>query len=190
MWQVDAHKNGQRPLYHYGYGWENNRLRGQRLVEYDGNWQGFQAVMSRYVDKKLTVILLTNLSLCRTERLGHTVAGLIDPDLRHYPDSIPDSDPARTAGFRTFLDKVMTDGNDPEQLSTAAVARLFPSALHTLQRDLQERGPILRLSLVDQSLGLGAQRVYRAEEKDMVEFYTVRYAPDSTIEDIDLLSEY
>jgi len=29
---------------------ENSRLRDQRLVEYDGNWQGFQAVMSRYVE--------------------------------------------------------------------------------------------------------------------------------------------
>ncbi len=190
MWQVDAHKNGRRPLYHFGYGWENNRLRGHRVVEYDGNWQGFQAVMSRYVDKKLTVILLTNLSLCRTERLGHTVAGLIDADLRHYPDSIPDSDPAKTAKFREFLDTVAKDGNDPQRLSAAAAARLVPAAMNTLRRDLRERGPVLSLSLVEQPGGAGARRVYRVEEKDMVEFYTVSYAPDSTIDDIDLLSEY
>lgn len=188
MWQVDAHKNGQRPLYHFGYGWENNRYRGQRLVEYDGNWQGFQAVMSRYVDKRLTVILLTNLALCRTERLGHTVAGLIDPALKHYPDSIPDPDPAKTAQFKAFLDTVGRDGNDPQRLSPAGAARLVPSAMNTLRRDLHERGPILRLSLVDR--GGGSQRVYRVEEKDMVEFYTVSYAPDSTIDDLDLLSEY
>jgi len=34
MWRIDPHRNGQRPLYHFGYGWENNRLRDQRLVEY------------------------------------------------------------------------------------------------------------------------------------------------------------
>src|ERR1700686_4382508 len=160
MWRIDPHRNGQRPLYHFGYGWENNRLRGQRLVEYDGNWQGFQAVMSRYVDKKLTIILLTNLSLCRTLRLGHTVAGLIDPDLTPYPESIADSDPGKTAEFRAFLDKIAKDGGDPDRLSSAAAARLVPAAMNTLRRDLRERGPILKLSLAEQHGGGAARRVY------------------------------
>src|ERR1700716_1001 len=190
MWRIDAHRNGQRPLYHFGYGWENNRLRDHRLVEYDGNWQGFQAAMSRYVDKKLTIILLTNLSLCRTERLGHTVAGLIDRDLEPYPASIPDSDPDRPAEFRALLEKIAKDGAGSERLSAAAGARLAPAALITLRRDLQQRGPILRLWLAARLGGTDARRVYRVEEKDMVEFYTVSYAPDSRIEDIDLFSEY
>jgi len=189
MWRIDPHRNGQRPLYHFGYGWESNRLRDRRLVEYDGNWQGFQAVMSRYVDKKLTVILLTNLSLCRTEQLGHAVAGLVDPDLTPYPESIPDSDPGKTAEFKAFLDKIAKDGSDPDRLSTAAVARLVPAAMNTLRRDLRERGPILRLSLAEQRGG-GARRVYRVEEKNMVEFFTASYSQDSRIDDIDLFSEY
>jgi len=190
MWRIDPHRNGQRPLYHYGYGWENNRLRDHRLVEYDGNWQGFQAVMSRYVDKKLTIILLTNLSLCRTERLGHTVAGLVDPDLKPYPEAIPDSDRAKTTEFGAFLDKVMKDGNDPQRLSTGARERLVPAAMNTLRRDLRERGPILKLTLADQGGSADARRIYRVEEKDMVEFYTVSYAQDAQIDDIDLSSEY
>jgi len=146
--------------------------------------------MSRYVDKKLTIILLTNLSLCRTLRLGHTVAGLIDPELTPYPDSIADSDPGKTVEFRAFLDKIEKDGADPDRLSGAAAARLVPSTMNTLRRDLRERGPILKLSLVEQRGGGAARRVYRAEEKDMVEFYTVSYSQDSRIDDIDLFSEY
>lgn len=190
MWRIDPHRNGQRPLYHFGYGWENNRLRDHRLVEYDGNWQGFQAVMSRYVDKRLSIILLTNLSLCRAERLGHTVAGLIDPDLKPYLMSIPDSDSGKTAEFRAFLDTVAKEGGDPDRLSAAAGARLVPSVMNTLRRDLRERGPILRLSLAERRGGSDARRVYRVEEKAMVEFYTVSYAQDSRIDDIDLFSEY
>ena len=190
MWQVDAHRNGQRPLYTYGYGWENNRLRGQRLIEYDGNWQGFQAVMSRYVDKKLTVILLTNLALCRTMRMGHAVAGLVDPDLAPYPQSIADADPRKTAEFREFLDHVRKDGGDGGRLSAAARRRLVPSAMNTLKRDLRELGPILKLTLVEEAGGNGARRVYRAEEKDMVEFYTVNYTGDARIDDLQLFSEY
>jgi CubicO group peptidase (beta-lactamase class C family) len=190
MWRIDPHLNGQRPLYHFGYGWESNRLRDRRLVEYDGNWQGFQAVMSRYVDKKLTIILLTNLSLCRTERLGHTVAGLIDPDLEPYAESIPDPDPGRTAEFRTLLERVAKDGGGSERLSAAAGARLLPAAMNTLGRDLRERGPLLKLALAERLGGSDARRVYRVEEKDMVEFYTVSYSQDGRIDDIDLLSEY
>jgi CubicO group peptidase (beta-lactamase class C family) len=190
MWRIDPHRNGQRPLYHYGYGWENNRLRDHRLVEYDGNWQGFQAAMSRYVDKKLTIILLTNRSLCRTLRLGHTVAGLIDPDLEPYPEFAPDSDPEKTAAFKAFLEKVAKDGGDLGRLGPAAGARLVPAAMNTLRRDLRERGPILTVSLAESRGGSDARRVYRIEEKDMVEFYTVSYSPDSRIDDIDLFSEY
>src|SRR6185312_1742890 len=190
MWQVDAHRNGQRPLYTYGYGWENNRLRGQRLIEYDGNWQGFQAVMSRYVDKKLTVILLTNLALCRTMRMGHAVAGLVDPDLAPYPQSIADADPRRTGEFREFLDHVRKDGGDGGRLSDAARKRLVPAAMNTLKRDLRELGPISKLTLVEQAGGNGARRVYRAEERDMVEFYTVNYTEGARIDDLQLFSEY
>jgi hypothetical protein len=190
MWRIDAHTNGQRPLYHYGYGWENNRLRGSRLVEYDGNWQGFQAVMSRYVDKRLTIILLTNLSLCRTERMGHTVAGLVDPELRAYPASIPDPNPGKTAEFRAFLEQIAKTGDDSSRLSPGARKRLVPAAMNTLRRDLRERGPILKLTLADEVGGTPARRVYRAEEKNMVEFYSVSYSPDSAIDDIDLFSEY
>ena len=190
MWRIDPHRNGQQPLYHYGYGWENNRLRDQRLVEYDGNWQGFQAVMSRYVDKQLTVILLTNLALCRTERLGHTVAGLIDPDLKAYPEGIPEKEPRKTEEFRVFLDRVRSGGGDLEPLSAGARQRLAPAAINALRRDLQERGPILKLTVADERGGARARRIYRAEEKDMVEFYSVGYTQDAQIEDIDLFSEY
>ena len=44
--------------------------------------------------------------------------------------------------------------------------------------------------MADQGVGADSRRVYRAEEKDMVEFYTVDYSPDARIDDLDLFSEY
>jgi CubicO group peptidase (beta-lactamase class C family) len=190
MWRIDPHRNGQRPLYNFGYGWESNRLRDHRLVEYDGNWQGFQALMSRYEDQKLTIILLTNLALCRTERLGHAVAGLIDPSLKPYTKSTADADPAKTAAFRAFLEKMRRGDPDLDSLSSAARARLVPSTVNTLRRDLSERGPILNLNLAEQRGSADVRRVYRVEEKDMVQFYTVSYTRDSLIDDINLFNEY
>jgi hypothetical protein len=48
----------------------------------------------------------------------------------------------------------------------------------------------LKLSLAEQHGSGAARRVYRVEEKAMVEFYTVTYSQDSRIDDIDLFSEY
>ena len=190
MWQVDTHRNGQRPLYDFGYGWESHSFRGHRLVEYDGNWQGFQAVMSRYVDKKLTIILMTNLALCRTEKLAHTVAGMVDDDLKHYPVSIPDSDLRVTADFRNFLDAVLSGHDSMTRLSLAAGKKLQPSAITTLQRDLKEQGPIRALTLVEERPGPPMQRTYRVEKDAIVQFFTVSYANNSLIDDFLLLDEY
>ena len=186
MWSVDAHRDGQAPLYHYGYGWENNHIEGHRVVEYDGNWQGFQAVMSRYPDERLTVILLTNLALCRTERLGHTVAGLVDPKLAPYPESIEDETPALSRNFEGLLTKAR------EAAAGAVVPELPPSIpTQTLRRDLAELGPILHFNVVaDHATPEGRTRVYRVEGKEMVEFYTVRYGADAKILALDLFREY
>ncbi len=186
MWSVDAHRNGQRPLYHYGYGWENNHLNGLRVIEYDGNWQGFQAVMSRYADRRLTVILLTNLALCRTERLGHTVAGLVDPALKPYPKRIADNTPALSQNFESLLAKV-------RQAGLGASLPELPASipLQTLRRDLDELGPILHFSVASEhDTAEGRDRVYRVEGKDMVEFYTVSYGSDAKISAVELFREY
>ncbi len=185
MWSVDAHRNGQAPLYHYGYGWENNRIDGQRVVEYDGNWQGFQAVMSRYTDERLTVILLTNLALCRTERLGHSVAGLVDPKLAPYPKSIDDKSPTLSREFEGLLTRARE--------GAAASLPELPASIprQTLRRDLAELGPILHFSVAaDHATPEGRARVYRAEGRDMVEFYTVRYGADAKILALELFREY
>lgn len=185
MWSVDAHRSGQRPLYHYGYGWENNHLNGRRVIEYDGNWQGFQAVMSRYADQRLTVILLTNLALCRTERLGHTVAGLVDPALKPYPNRIADNTPALSKNFESLLAKA-------RQAGLASLPELPASIpLRTLRRDLDELGPILHFSVASQhDTAEGRDRVYRVEGKDMVEFYAVSYGSDAKISAVELFREY
>jgi CubicO group peptidase (beta-lactamase class C family) len=186
MWSVDAHRNGQAPLYHYGYGWENNHIDGHRVVEYDGNWQGFQAVMSRYTDERLTVILLTNLALCRTERLGHTVAGLVDPALAPYPEGIEDKTPELSESFENLLTKA---GEAAAGAVVPGLPRSIPS--QTLRRDLAELGPILHFSVAAEHIDLeGRTRVYRVEGKDMVEFYTVRYGAAGKILALELFREY
>ncbi len=65
----------------YGFGWAVNEVRGHRLIEHGGSWQGFKAQISRYVDDKLTVIVFANLSQAVQGRIAHGIAAIYDPEL-------------------------------------------------------------------------------------------------------------
>jgi CubicO group peptidase (beta-lactamase class C family) len=79
MWTPVKLNSGEtRP---YGFGWELGRAKAHRLIEHGGAWQGFTSHIARYVDDKLTVIVLTNLSGANPVKIAHGIAGLYDPAL-------------------------------------------------------------------------------------------------------------
>jgi len=61
MWTVVKLKNGQPNSGHYGFGWSILNKDGHRVIDHGGAWQGFKSHISRYVDDKLTVVVLANL---------------------------------------------------------------------------------------------------------------------------------
>lgn len=65
----------------YGFGWGFGEIRGHRVIEHGGGWQGFSAQISRYVDDKLTVIVLTNLAGGRPAKIARGIAGLYNAEL-------------------------------------------------------------------------------------------------------------
>ena len=82
MWTPVKLKDGK--TYPYGFGWFLNEVNGHRLIEHDGAWQGFTMNISRYVDDKLTVIVMTNLDEgpSKPDRIAHGVAGLYEAGLK------------------------------------------------------------------------------------------------------------
>jgi CubicO group peptidase (beta-lactamase class C family) len=81
MWTPALLKNGQPNSGSYGFGWEIGKVNGHRIVEHGGSWQGFNTYIARYVDDKLTVVVLTNLDGCKPGEIAHGVAGLYEPKL-------------------------------------------------------------------------------------------------------------
>jgi CubicO group peptidase (beta-lactamase class C family) len=65
----------------YGFGWQINEYHGHRLIQHGGAWQGFTAQISRYVDDKLTVIVMTNLVGARPGKIERGIAALYNADL-------------------------------------------------------------------------------------------------------------
>ena len=64
----------------YGFGWALGEVRGRRLIEHGGAWQGFKAQISRYVDDKMTVILFANQIRANQSKLARGVAAIFNPD--------------------------------------------------------------------------------------------------------------
>ena len=86
MWTVAKYKDGTPNSGHYGFGWFIHTVNGHHLIEHAGQWQGFNTNISRYLDDKLTVVVLTNLDHCGPNEVTHGVAALYNPDLAAKPN--------------------------------------------------------------------------------------------------------
>jgi CubicO group peptidase (beta-lactamase class C family) len=76
MWTVANLTNGQPNSGHYGFGWFIEDQKGHHLIDHAGSWQGFQTQISRYVDDKLTVVVLSNLGGAKPRIIADHVADM------------------------------------------------------------------------------------------------------------------
>jgi CubicO group peptidase (beta-lactamase class C family) len=83
MWTIFSLNDGKPNPGNYGFAWAIDHINGHRVIEHAGAWQGFTTFIARYVDDKLTVVVLTNLDAghSRPGTIAHTVAGLYNPAL-------------------------------------------------------------------------------------------------------------
>jgi CubicO group peptidase (beta-lactamase class C family) len=66
----------------YGFGWALGTQAGHRKIEHGGSWQGFKAHIARYVDDRLTVIVMANLGEAKPGVIAHGLAGVVEPALK------------------------------------------------------------------------------------------------------------
>jgi CubicO group peptidase (beta-lactamase class C family) len=85
MWTIAKLNDGSPNPDNYGFGWFIDGIRGHRIIEHEGEWQGFATQISRYVDDKLTIVVLTNLAGANPDEIAHHVAGLYVPELSPLP---------------------------------------------------------------------------------------------------------
>ncbi len=69
----------------YGFGWELRSINGHRSVQHSGAWRGFSTYLVRYLDDKLTVVVLANRSRARPEFIAEQIVGHYIPELRTNP---------------------------------------------------------------------------------------------------------
>jgi CubicO group peptidase (beta-lactamase class C family) len=76
MWTPVNLNNGKPNSDHYGFGWFIENDHGHRVIRHGGSWQGFKSHIARYVDDKLTVVVLLNLADADPGKIAEHVAAL------------------------------------------------------------------------------------------------------------------
>jgi CubicO group peptidase (beta-lactamase class C family) len=65
----------------YGFGWQISEVNGHRHVNHGGTLAGFRAALVRFLDDKLTVVVLTNVANASPDVIAHGVAAINIPGL-------------------------------------------------------------------------------------------------------------
>ncbi|HET7436279.1 MAG TPA: serine hydrolase domain-containing protein [Thermoanaerobaculia bacterium] len=161
MWTAAKLNDGKEAP--YGFGWFIMSANGHRLIEHEGAWQGFNANISRYVDDRLTVIVMSNLKSAKTQMLSHRIAGMFLPAVAppHYA-AINDAEPQIT----TLISNVMLSlaaGDSPlDAFSAAGRAAFFPATAGMFASYLKPLGKPTHVQLVERTT-VPEGRLYRYE---------------------------
>lgn len=117
MWTPLRFNNGKP--FPYSFGWNIEVFRGHRIIRHGGQTAGFSATFARYVDDRLTVILLCNLGdIGLANRMGQGIAKIYLPALSLSTlKEKPDPDPQTTRKLRNALSDLTQTGPDTEQIT-------------------------------------------------------------------------
>jgi CubicO group peptidase (beta-lactamase class C family) len=174
----------------YGFGWAIDEQNGHRYVDHCG---GTGTEITRYIDDKLTVIVLTNLGSPTPETskvnswgLTKEVARLYIPELRYSP--IKDTDPNVTATV-TFFVKNMGNPtmweNDFEHLCSPTLWNVLKEKETQLIADAKSIGDFISIDLVEKKSINDSERFrYRATYKNVTVLWTVTFNKELKIIDI------
>ena len=145
----------------YGYGWQLGAQNGHPHIGHGGSWQGFKTQMSRYVNDKLTVIVLANSAAASPAKLANAVARQYVPGLANQiAKPIADSEPAVTAQVRELVAQIARGRVEPGQLSDNAAAIYTEARVKSIAGQMSELGALKSVELIERKVD-GETRSYR-----------------------------
>lgn len=137
------------------------------MLEHGGAWQGFSGDISRYVDDRLTVVVLTNLDASHSDarRVAHEVASLYIPGLKMKP--IVDLEPQVTRQLGSTLRELASGELNLEPFAAEEREMWVPERVKGLSERLKSLGTLNSLSLLGSKNEDGLRHYkYRGEFAD------------------------
>jgi D-alanyl-D-alanine carboxypeptidase len=118
MWTAALTKDGADEPFNYGFGWFVDSYHGHRLVQHSGGTPGFSSVIYRFIDDKLTIIILTNHADRILDQLAIDLAGICSPPLKR-PAASPDPDPKTTTMLKDVVSGLLNGKYEAESFTPA-----------------------------------------------------------------------
>jgi CubicO group peptidase (beta-lactamase class C family) len=118
MWAPTRAANGAAAAFDYGFGWFIEKYGARRDLHHSGGTIGFSSVIHRFVDDRLTVIILTNHADRMIDQMAFHIAGVYEPKLKRAEGR---ADPEPDTTLR--LKKVMSDLLGAGSAETALLTR-------------------------------------------------------------------
>jgi len=112
MWTAAKTRDGGLASFNYGFGWFVDSYHGHRFVQHSGGTPGFSSVIYRFLDDKLTVIILSNHSDRFLDQLAWSIAGIYVPALKR-PEGKIDPDPQTSLKLKEVLANLIDGKHDP-----------------------------------------------------------------------------
>lgn len=158
MWTPAKLNNGAAVI--HGLGWDVDDVAGHRRVSHGGKWLGFASHIDRYVDERLTVIVLTNLFDSDPGHIARAVAGTVIPALApRGKNAIEDLEPAMTHHFADVLRRTAAGKLRGEDFADTTWPYVEPLMVQ-MSRDFAKFGPLQQLTLVERT-EVDGNRSYR-----------------------------
>lgn len=166
MWTALKVSGKGTPPFSYGFGWVIEQQRGTRVVLHSGGTPGFSSLFHRYLDRGVSVIVLTNHGDRIIDHWAREIAGIVLPAVaRNRAKSDPD--PVLSQKLKTALREVIAGTQDPRLFTPAMQLFLTTAAGRGLWEWVGSHGELKSLTYAEsEQVGDSTVRRYSASLGD------------------------
>jgi len=159
MWSAVTTKDGSVAPFGYGFGWFIDSYHGHRIVQHSGGTMGFSSTIYRFVDDRLTIIILTNHADRINDQMAIDIAGIYLPALRR-PQGSPDPDPKISLKLKEVLSSLLEYKHDSTLFTPAMNAFLSTATGREFWKWFASHGALESFNFSDRE-EVGNTRVFR-----------------------------
>jgi len=123
MWRANKVGGGATAPFNYGFGWFVDTYHGRRVVAHNGGTPVFSSFIHRFVDDRLTVIILTNHADRVIDHLAIDIAGAYVPALARPQEPQADADAQTSQKLQQALLDIFH--GQPDSASFTPAMQLF-----------------------------------------------------------------
>jgi D-alanyl-D-alanine carboxypeptidase len=184
IWTAAA-TNDKAPMpFNYGFGWFVDSYHGHRLVQHSGGTPGFSSVIYRFIDDKLTIIILTNHADRILDQLAIDLAGICSPPLKR-PAASPDPDPKTTTMLKEVVHGLLNEKYNAGSFTPAMRIFLGTATGKALWKWFAEHGELGSFVFSDrETKGDGQVLSYKVSLGGNSYWFSIRMTKDSKIAQI------